>query len=191
MIRAFFAISLPPEFKEEIARLQGLLKSTGADIKWVRPESVHLTLKFLGQTAEDIIDPLTLAAAEKAARVPALSLVLNNTGVFPNSKRPRVAWLGLGGDLDNVLKIQRGIDKAAAGFGFDREKRKFKPHLTLGRIKPGRVGGDFMAELDRLAPKPLEFTATEVTLFKSDLKPGGAIYPPLKKIHLSRVPTED
>ncbi len=191
MIRAFFAISLPLEFKEEIARLQDILKKTRAEVKWVRPESVHLTLKFLGQVAEDIIDPLAEAASVKASQTPALTLTLNGTGVFPGPKRPRVAWLGLAGDVGKIIDLQRGIEEAAEKFGFAREKRKFSPHLTLGRIRSSKGIKEFITELDRLDPQPLEFMASEVVLFRSELKPTGAIYTPLKKLPLSGVPTEE
>lgn len=191
MIRAFFAISLPLEFKEEIARLQDILKKTRAEVKWVRPESVHLTLKFLGQVAEDIIDPLAEAASEKASQTQALSLTLNGTGVFPGPRRPRVAWLGLAGDVGRIIDLQRGLEESAEKFGFAREKRKFSPHLTLGRIRSSKGIKEFITELDRLDPQPLEFMASEVVLFRSELKPTGAIYTPLKKIPLSGVPTEE
>lgn len=191
MIRAFFAISLPLEFKEEIARLQDILKKTRAEVKWVRPESVHLTLKFLGQVAEDIIDPLAEAASVKASQTPALTLTLKGTGVFPGPKRPRVAWLGLAGDVGKIIDLQRGIEEAAEKFGFAREKRKFSLHLTLGRIRSSKGIKEFITELDRLDPQPLEFMASEVVLFRSELKPTGAIYTPLKKLPLSGVPTEE
>lgn len=191
MIRAFFAIKLPREFKEEIARLQDILKKTRAEVKWVRPESVHLTLKFLGQVAEDIIDPLAEAASVKASQTQALSLTLNGTGVFPGPRRPRVAWLGLAGDVGRIIDLQRGLEESAEKFGFAREKRKFSPHLTLGRIRSSKGIKEFIIELDRLDPQPLEFMASEVVLFRSELKPTGAIYTPLKKIPLSGIPTEE
>lgn len=191
MIRAFFAISLPLEFKEEIARLQDILKKTRAEVKWVRPESVHLTLKFLGQVAEDIIDPLAEAASVKASQTQALTLTLNGTGVFPGPRRPRVAWLGLAGDVGRIIDLQRGLEESAEKFGFAREKRTFSPHLTLGRIRSSKGIKEFITELDRLDPQPLEFMASEVVLFRSELKPTGAIYTPLKKIPLSGVPTEE
>ncbi|MBW2621673.1 MAG: RNA 2',3'-cyclic phosphodiesterase [Deltaproteobacteria bacterium] len=191
MIRAFFAIDLPLEFREEIARLQGLLKRSRAEVKWVRPESVHLTLKFLGQVAEETIDPLAAKAAKKVSRIPAVTLGLSGAGVFPGPKRPRVAWVGLAGDMAVMGDLQKGIEEAAAEFGFEREKRKFSPHLTLGRIRPSKRIGELMSELDRIDPKPLEFLAREVILFKSDLKPTGAVYTPLKTLPLRGVPTEE
>ena len=191
MIRAFFAISLPLEFKEEIARLQDILKKTRAEVKWVRPESVHLTLKFLGQVAEDIIDPLAEAASEIASQTQAITLTLNSTGVFPGPKRPKVAWLGLSGDVGKIIDLQKGLEDTAEKFGFAGEKRKFSPHLTLGRIRSSKGIKEFMTELDRLDPQPLEFMASEVVLFRSELKPTGAIYTPLKKLPLSGIPSEE
>ena len=191
MIRAFFAISLPLEFKEEIARLQDILKKTRAEVKWVRPDSVHLTLKFLGQVAEDIIDPLAEAASVKALQTQTITLALNGTGVFPGPKRPRVAWLGLAGDVGKIIDLQSRLEGVVSKFGFAGEKRKFSPHLTLGRIGSSKGIKEFMTELDRLDPKPLEFMASEVVLFRSELKPTGAIYTPLKRLPLSEIPSEE
>ena len=191
MIRAFFAIELPGNVKDEIGRLQESLKKTGADVKWVRPQGVHLTLKFLGQVAEEVIDPLAEAVSRTVASFPALELQLSQAGVFPGQKRPRVAWVGLDGDLAGLASLQKAVEERAAEFGFAMEKRPFNPHLTLGRVRSGRNKNLLLAALEGLEPNPLRLVAREVILFKSDLKPSGAVYTPLKCLPLKSNFMED
>ncbi|MBW2322518.1 MAG: RNA 2',3'-cyclic phosphodiesterase [Deltaproteobacteria bacterium] len=174
MIRAFFAIELSDDLRNEIRRLQDDLKKTGADVKRVRPQSVHLTLKFLGQTAEDIIEPLGEAVSGAVTPYPALTLKLGRTGVFPHRRR-----------------LQRAVEEQAAGFGFAAEKRSFSPHLTLGRIRSGKNKDALLTALDRLEPEPLVLVAREIILYKSDLKPSGAVYTPLKRLPLKENPMEE
>ena len=184
MVRSFFAIDLPLEYSEEIRRLQHRLKTAGADVKWVRPESAHLTLKFLGDVAREDIDPLGRAVGECLTGCPALSLSLRDVGVFPGPSRPRVVWLGLSGDLDHLATLHQRVEIAAAELGFPRDKRPFQPHLTLGRVRSGRGRERLIKEIGRIDIKPLEFIARDVILFKSDLKPTGAVHTVLHQIPL-------
>jgi 2'-5' RNA ligase len=185
MIRSFFAIEPPPSVRNEIARVSGLLRNTNADVKWVRPESVHLTLKFLGNVDEATIDPLARAVGEVAAAHEAMELETKGLGVFPGLKKPRVVWLGLGGDIDGLRELQHSVETATAEFGFEAEKRSFKPHLTLGRIRSGRGRNQLMSALETIKPESQSFLAAEVILFKSDLKPTGAVYTVLHRLPLS------
>jgi len=184
MIRTFFAIDLPDSFRDEIRNVQDRLKRVGADVRWVRPESVHLTLKFLGDIEEEMVKPLAGAAAPVAAGSPAISLALAGTGVFPGPGRPRVCWLGLTGDMDRLVLLRDKIEHAMAPFGFEIEKRAFKPHLTLGRFRGQKAKNELLSELERISPNQLAFQAEEVVFFKSDLKPTGAVYTPLRKLPL-------
>ncbi|MFH1091300.1 MAG: RNA 2',3'-cyclic phosphodiesterase [Pseudomonadota bacterium] len=170
--------------RDEIRRLQDQLRRTSADVKWVRPESVHLTLKFLGYVDEAQIEPLAQASAGAAEAHPQLALRLDGMGVFPSRSRPRVVWLGLAGDVERLSALQKDIESAAADFGFEPENRAFTPHLTLGRVRSGRGRAEMTAALEGLEPRPLEFRAEEVILFRSDLKPTGAVYTPLSRLPL-------
>ena len=184
MIRSFFAIDLPESFIEEIRRLQGGLRRSGADVKWVRPESVHLTLKFLGDVAEEVIEPLAESAGRAVIDLPPIRLTPHGLGVFPGRGRPRVIWLGLDGDLSGLTVLQGRIEDIAADHGFGKEKRAFTPHLTLGRVRSTRGRSELIREMDRQKPGAAEFIAREVILFKSDLKPSGAVYTALKRLSL-------
>ena len=184
MIRSFIAIEVPAALREEIGRLQDRLRRTNADVKWVRPTGVHLTLKFLGDVPDDMIDPLSAAVGLVAEAVRPITLKTGALGVFPQRSRIRVAWLGLTGDLEPLAALQAAVEGAAAEFGFVPENRPFQPHLTLGRVASPRGREDLLAELDRLQPRNVEFTATEVVYYKSDLKPTGAVYTALKRLPL-------
>jgi len=179
-LRVFIAIDLPETLRAEIGRLQASLKKLGADVRWVRPEGVHLTLKFLGEVEEKTVEALAGSVESVCAVHPPPTLALAGTGVFPDQRRPRVVWVGLEGDLAPLTELQQAIDRAAEAFGFEPEKRAFNPHLTLGRVRSGRGQQDLLAALDRLRPEPLSFTAVEVRLIRSDLKPSGAVYTPLR-----------
>lgn len=191
MIRTFLAIELTDELKNEMTRLINGLKSLSADVKWVRPQGVHLTLKFLGSTDEALIDPLGESAAKAMARFKRPCLSLDKTGVFPNRSRPKVAWIGLKGDLSLLSKIHTALDKAVEAFGFEPEKRRFSPHITLGRIRTGKNRNRLMDTLEALDPKPVYFEADAVYLIKSDLKPSGAQYTKLARFSFEQKNMEE
>ena len=184
MIRSFVAIELPPAVREEIGRLQGILAGTGADVKWVRPGSVHLTVKFLGDVPEETIAPLADAVDRAVCGVEPFTAAVAGTGVFPGRKRPRVVWLGLSGNLDILAGLQRIVETAVAGFGFTPDDRPFKPHLTLGRVRSPRGGNQLLEALDALRPQPFSWTVEDMVLFRSELKPSGAVYTPLARMPL-------
>jgi 2'-5' RNA ligase len=184
MIRAFFAIDLPAAFIEEIRRLQGELQKAGADVRWVRPEGVHLTLKFLGEAEEKFLEGLTESVRIVCAVHPCPTLTLAGTGVFPDRRKPRVVWVGLEGDLGALAMLQYDIEWVAEAYGFKPEKRAFSPHLTLGRVRSSRGQQELLAALNGLKPSPLSFTAAEVRLIRSDLKPSGVVYTPLQECPL-------
>jgi len=191
MVRSFFAIDLPAALTAEIQVLQAHLRNVGADVRWTRPEGVHLTLKFLGDLAEDLIEPLAQAAGRVAAGHAPLTLRVSGAGVFPGRSKPRVLWLGLDGDLERLINLQKDIETAAVEFGFAPEGRPFRPHLTLGRFRSNRRKNELLVQVEQLRPRPLEFPAEEVILFKSDLKPTGAVYTPLGRLPLKGEKSED
>lgn len=191
MIRSFFAIDLPDEFTEEIQRLQEQLRRTGADVKWVRPGSVHLTLKFLGSVPRETLTPLSRAVADAMAGQGEIRLETGNLGFFPNANKPRILWLGLGGDIEALVRLQSVLEKTATPFGFEPERRAFKPHLTLGRIRTAQGVKALVKEVERIHSQTLAFTAQELTLFKSDLKSTGAVYTALDKLPLTGSQLED
>jgi 2'-5' RNA ligase len=177
-IRAFLAVDPPEDIFNEIIKIQERLKKTiGGDIRWVRPEGIHLTLKFFGYVYQSDVANIFLVVKNNVANMKALMLNVRNLGAFPSVNRPRVLWLGLDGDTDALISLQAQIDTGFQDYGFKKEERPFRPHLTLARIKEPK-GLDGLAE----AVKKNEdynagsFTISGLTLFKSELRPTGAIY---------------
>ena len=177
-VRTFLAIDPPEGVIRKIAAIQDALKkSIHGSISWVRPQGIHLTLKFFGDIDREDIGTISGIAAGRAAAAPALTLDIQGLGVFPNARRPRVLWIGVGGETAKLIGLQQSIDAELEACGFKKEERPFRAHLTLARIKSPQG----LAGIDRmLAEKGTEsagsFEAKGLTLFKSDLTPQGAIY---------------
>lgn len=184
-IRTFIALELPREVKSLLQEVQQELIRLKIRARWVRPENIHLTLKFLGDINPDDVDRISDALIGAVADISTLALSIRGIGVFPGIKRPRVIWVGLGGDVQELFALQSGIEAGLDAVGFPKEKRAFKAHLTLGRIKQA-VKPDVIRQMMRqhASISAEEFTCDQVTLFKSDLKPSGAVYTELKKIEL-------
>jgi len=177
-IRAFLAIDPPQEIYNKIIKIQEhLKKSIRGDIRWVRPEGIHLTLKFFGYIYDSDIANISNVVKDNVVNMKPLSLNVRSLGAFPSVNRPRVLWLGIDGDTDAVVNLQMEIDAALEGYGFTKENRPFKPHLTLARIKePKELIG--LAEAIKKNDNYVagSFSVSGLTLFKSDLKPTGAVY---------------
>jgi 2'-5' RNA ligase len=184
-IRAFIAFELPPVIISLLQKVQQELKLLKLRARWVRPENIHLTLKFLGDLDPDDIDKIGAAMTGATIEFSPITMSVRGIGVFPGIKRPRVIWLGLGGDIRSLLALQGRLEEKLAGVGFPKDKRSFKAHLTLGRIKQSAnpaVIRQMISEYASLSSD--EFTCNQVILFKSDLKPLGAVHSKLKQANL-------
>jgi len=188
-VRAFIAIELPDELKERLASLLAKLQTAKHPyVKWVAPGGIHLTLKFLGNIYPDQVPGITEAINSAARGVSPFQLKLGGMGAFPNVERPRVIWVSLTGEVKRVKLLQQDIDAALSHFGFDRERRPFTPHLTLGRLKDRATPGD-RGRIGKLvaatnAGSGPAMTVTEVSLMRSTLKPSGAEYSQLATVKL-------
>ena len=177
-IRAFLAMDPPPEVLRRIADIQEVLKKTlRGSISWVRPEEIHLTLKFFGDMAAEDLQPISEVVSGQAAGMRPLHLNIKGLGVFPGIRRPRVLWLGVGGEVARLIALQRVLDQGFETCGIKKEERPFRAHLTLARIKSpqGLSGLDKVLE-EKEAESAGSFEAKGLILFKSDLTPKGAIY---------------
>ncbi len=184
-IRTFISIPLPSEILEEFRRLISHMKSVDSQIKWVRPESIHLTLKFLGGVESQKLPHIFQAVEMSCTNFEAFPLKIATQGAFPGFKRPRVFWVGVIDPSGKKLgELQAAIEKSLVPLGYSREKRAFKPHLTVGRVKhPQPMPEVVKAFLDYQFPA-MEFTAAEVHIMKSQLTREGAIYTVQKSIKL-------
>jgi len=181
-IRSFLALDPPEEVLREIGAVQNRLrKLIEGDIRWVRPEGIHLTLKFFGDISGGDVANIATVVEKAAEGERPFSLAVIGAGVFPDPNRPRVLWLGMNGDVERLLAFQKGVEQALLQIGFPREERPFRPHLTLGRIKTSRG----LIGLARALEKGEEYTAgrfvaSGLSLIKSELTPRGAVYTKLK-----------
>ena len=186
MIRSFIAIDLPEATREAIAVLQERLKRSRAGVRWMKPGSIHLTLKFLGNILPEQVDEIAAAAAQLIRDEPPITLYAAGLGSFPSLRKPRVIWVGLQGEVDRLTKIQTGLENTLETLGFAREGRGFRPHLTIGRIKDRhRLQGLIEAMSTVELPKFNSFDANEIILYKSDLRPTWAIYTKLHRMPLA------
>ncbi len=182
-IRAFIAIDLPANIRSSLGDAQDILKSFGFRVKWVRPQNIHLTLKFLGNIDSDQIDKISAAMKQTADDFSGVSLFAKEIGVFPNIRRPRVIWAGLNGKLETLKNLQQKLDKHLVAVGFPAESRAFKAHLTLGRVKGKIAPAQMKTAIDKLKGFESEsFEIHEIFLFKSELRPPGAVYSKVQRV---------
>lgn len=186
-LRTFIAIDIPGNILSEIRELQEGIKDYGFKIRWVRPESIHLTLKFLGDIKAVKINEIAEAISKTVVRYTPISLQAKGVGVFPGIKRPQVLWVGLAGQLEPLVSLQKTLDENLETIGFPVEKRPFKGHLTMGRMKAKidvKKFGDVLMTFRSFESEA--FTADRIILYKSELKPSGAVYTELASASLGK-----
>jgi 2'-5' RNA ligase len=181
VIRAFIAVDLTPEVQDCLKQISSQLKNEMGDvpIRWVAPENIHLTLKFLGDVSTNNIEVLTeLLEAETANQKP-MVISVGGIGAFPKIRNPRVIWVGIEAPAE-LVALHRTIDSQTARIGYAPDRRPFSPHLTLGRVSRNATPRDVRKIGDVLANQKIGFLGVarirEVHLYRSDLKPSGAVY---------------
>ena len=183
-IRTFVAIPLKQDIISRIEKVHEELRSIPADVKWVRPKSIHLTLKFLGNIDEGEIDDIAQAIQNGVRTFQFWPVYIKNLGAFPSLRNPRVVWIGIEDKSSKIITLQNQIEKELSKLGFEQEKRRFSPHLTLGRVKSPRGKRDLIHYLvDERERTFGELGVDRVVLFRSDLKPSGAIYTVLREFN--------
>lgn len=174
--RAFIAMELPSEVKDAIWNgakpALGMLKSL---VKWVPPENMHLTLRFLGEITLNTSDKLRESLRQISSQFYPIKFKVGIPGVFPSWKEPRVLWVGLDIVEGDINLIQSRIEQQAQMVGLHQEKQKFHPHITVGRVKTPSLFISNTWKNVKIQQMP-EFIVEKITLFKSTLNPGGAIY---------------
>jgi 2'-5' RNA ligase len=179
-MRVFVAVELPEAVRQVLTLGLGLLKRDQPPARWVRPEGMHITLKFLGEQPPELVDGLDRALPGPLAAFAPATVGLGGGGFFPHERRPRVAWVG--GEAGALGAWAAAVEDVAAGLGVPREARPFSLHLTLARLE--RPWGAQAVEHFRVAVGKWrfpEFVAREAVLFQSELKPSGAVYTPLRR----------
>ena len=188
-IRSFIAIELPDELKLALGQLEARLKSGKQPwVKWVDPNSIHLTLKFLGNITIDRTGEITGAMEEAAQGIPPFHLEVKGLGVFPNLRRVQIAWVGISGEVDKLDQLQQRIESNLACLGFAPESRPFTPHLTLARLRnqasldERQRFGQLIAGTRFEAGTIIKVDA--VSLMRSQLTREGAIYSRISSVRL-------
>ncbi len=175
-LRLFIAIDVPERIKRDIGEFTGILKKYDADVKWVKPENIHITLKFLGSTPDTLTGDIRESLQSIASPYDPFYINIQGAGVFPNNKYPRVLWAGIA-DSALLKELRDGIERNLSRFGFPREEREFHPHLTLGRVNGRRGMLSVINEISYFRGRQFgNFMADQVKLMKSELKPGGPEY---------------
>lgn len=184
MARLFLAIDLPSHLKNFIAQEQARWKQVKSGVKWVKPNLLHLTLKFLGEVPEEQLPDISESLKTICNKHPSFSLSLNGTGVFPTPARPKVFWIGLSGEINKLRALHSDIETGLAQIGFPAEKKKFSPHITLARAKTNKKLNELITELAKTKFPTEPFKVDNVVLYKSILSPQGPKYTPITKKRL-------
>lgn len=183
-LRLFIAIDIPEHIKREIGELIDILKKYDTDVKWIIPENIHITLKFLGATSETLVTQIRESLLPIVSSYEPFYINIQSTGVFPNEKYPRVLWIGIV-DSDLLKELRDSIENTLSLLGFRRDDKEFHPHLTLGRVRAQKGMISLMKELTLFRDKRFgDFLIDQVKLMKSELKSKGAEYTCLYTIPL-------
>lgn len=187
-MRLFVAVDVPDGLREAIDRdVVEVLRPVLPEARWTRPEGRHLTLKFLGEVADERVDDVRAGLRAAVAGEAPFRAAFSEVGGFPNLRRPRVLWVGVGQGAEELARVAASVDRTLVDLGFEAEKRPFTGHLTLARFKVPKPVGDLPPVL---APEE-DFEVSEITLFRSQLHPKGARYTVLERFPLhGRPPAE-
>lgn len=189
-LRLFIAIELTPEVHLALAQLQDSLKRQipPKTVRWTKPDGIHLTLKFLGDTPHDKVQPVVQGMTIAAAGFAPFEFQVAAFGCFPNPSKARVLWVGVPDIPKNLAGLQRAVDLHTHKLGYPKEERAFSPHLTLGRVNDSASPAERQTLNDLLTRTQVGLLGTvpahELILFQSNLLPGGAVYTALARVSL-------
>lgn len=176
--RTFIAVEISEQMCDAAVSLQETLAKTGADVKWVTPESMHVTLLFLGEVDDRHLHSVCRAVQEVAATQAPFALRVSGIGAFPNARRPKIVWAGLTDGAEALQRLHDDLETRMLDLGcYRKEERAYTPHLTLGRVKGDADGFTLAPELaKRLAWEGGRTTVEEVLVFSSELERDGPLY---------------
>jgi len=176
-LRVFLALDLDEPIKSQLLRLQERLASVGADVRWVKSEHIHLTMKFLGDVSDSTAADVCRLCRNVAAEFEPFEFEVRAAGCFANHGLPRVIWVGVEDPSGSVRRLHERIEKTLAPLGLRRERRAFKPHVTLGRVRSVRNAIELRAEVAKNNHFQAGIAqATEITIYSSQLGPEGPVH---------------
>lgn len=184
-MRLFVAVNLPEALRQELWAAGEAVRRGAPPVRWVRPEGIHVTLKFLGDVPEERVEELRVALGRAAAGLRPFDLIVEGAGVFPGPARPRVFWAGIVPEPQLEL-LQHAVEREIVPLGFPTEGRPFRPHLTLGRAEKGGDAGGLRRAAERMAGMAFGGAARveTVDLMRSTLARGGASYAAVHRVPL-------
>ena len=184
-VRTFIAVELPQEIHDALRQLQDVLGGSMPDVRWTKASNIHLTLKFLGDVQVSRLDAISESLKDVAGQFPHFNVRLAGIGAFPNSRKPRIVWAGIDQGADELVQMAQKIEASMKRLGFPREKRPFRPHLTIGRVRNLKHPVVMTEALERADVGKLgEFTVQQASFIKSQLDPAGSIYTTLAEASL-------
>ncbi len=186
-MRTFVAIEVSQEIKDILGRIESHLKYSGADVKWVKPDNIHLTLKFLGEISAEKTEEIKLRIDSVTASFKSFDLGIKDIGAFPEIDSPRVIWAGLDKGAADTAALAGHIDESLSRIGFAKDRRPFSPHLTIGRVRSPLNRAKLSEKISSTAANFQLSSVTphrvsSVILFRSTLTPQGSVY---TKLHES------
>jgi 2'-5' RNA ligase len=175
-MRLFVAVHLPAEVRQHLGRAQDLLRGARADVSWVKPANLHITLKFLGETEPKRVERLHAALVDAAAGVAPFAMTVTGVGTF-GGRAPRVVWAGIGEGAESLGSLAGAVESQLVRIGVPKDKRGFAAHLTLGRVRSGTNADGLLTALRGLASDHFgEALVDRFFLMQSELNPTGSIY---------------
>ncbi len=184
-MRTFIAVNLTDEIRGDFIRHLDTFRPLARHVSWVKPGNAHITLKFLGEVDEKLLPEVVAGVRQAVAGHEPFEVQLGGFGAFPNFNRPRVLWVGIIAGVDLLAALAKAIDREMMQLGFPKEKRRFSPHITLGRIrKPGRYD-DLRDAAEKTIYESAPFTVNSIEVMKSVLSPHGATYSVFESIDVS------
>jgi 2'-5' RNA ligase len=185
-IRTFIAVDIGKENRDRIVSLQESLARTGAAVKWVEPENLHVTLLFLGEVDAREVPRVCRIVQDGVASRPAFSIHVGGVSCFGNPRRPRTIWVGIGEGSEELVAIHDDLEGPLEELGYRREERRYTPHVTMGRGKSDRSADDLAAALAKRADWTAgDVTVEEVLVMGSELTSDGPVYTVLGRAKLA------
>jgi len=183
-MRCFIAIQLSQEIKQALGQIEQELQKGIRGVKWVKPDNIHLTLKFLGNIGEETVEDIKKILDEAVSGVRPFKIRLSAAGAFPSPSRPRVIWVGIGEGKNESTELADRIDEETAHLGIEKESRAFHPHLTLARVKFLKERDAVKDAFASLKVPQAEMSAKKITLFQSTLTGEGPVYTAIHTVDL-------
>jgi 2'-5' RNA ligase len=177
-LRTFIAVGIDKTIRDHAVALQESLGRSGADVKWVEPENLHVTLLFLGEVEDRTVPDVCRVVADVAAGLAPFEMIVEGAGAFPNARRPKTLWVGVGDGRQEVVALHDALERPLLDLGcYRREERQYTPHLTLGRVK-GDAGADQLAAAlaRRTDWRGGQVRVREVLVMSSELRADGPTY---------------